>query len=77
MNLPAVIAGANVAKDMALCPKVAGISGDKPTEIKELDDVIAAISITNEHVYIRYYTAVLNYELRSRKGYIKGGMDRG
>ena len=80
MDLPAVIAGGERHEDMALRLKVAGIPSDKLTEIKELDDVIAAIpQLPTEHVYIlATYTAVLQLRKKlAEKGYIKGGMDRG
>ena len=80
MNLPAVIAGGERHEDMALRLKVAGIPSDKLTEVKELDDVIAAIpQLPTDHVYIlATYTAVLQLRKKlAEKGYIKGGMDRG
>lgn len=80
MAIPAVIAGGDRHKDMALRLKVAGIDEDKLTEIPALTDVIKAIKdLPTEHVYIlATYTAVLQLrkELASQ-GYIKGGMNVG
>ncbi|EOL42478.1 Mur ligase middle protein [Enterococcus phoeniculicola] len=80
MDIPAVLAGGERHKDMALRLKVAGISEDKLTETKDLNEVIEDIKqLPTEHVYIlATYTAVLQLrkELASQ-GYIKGGMDRG
>lgn len=80
MDIPAVLAGGERHKDMALRLKVAGISEDKLTETKDLNEVIEDIKqLPTEQVYIlATYTAVLQLrkELASQ-GYIKGGMDRG
>lgn len=80
MDIPAVLAGGERHKDMALRLKVAGIPEDKLTETKDLNEVIEDIKqLPTEHVYIlATYTAVLQLrkELASQ-GYIKGGMDRG
>ncbi|EOT40789.1 MULTISPECIES: Mur ligase family protein [Enterococcus] len=80
MNIPAVIAGGERHKDMALRLKVAGITDDKLTETKDLDEVIEDIKkLPTENVYIlATYTAVLQLRKKlAEKGYIKGGMDRG
>lgn len=80
MNIPAVIAGGERHKDMALRLKVAGIEENKLTETKDLDEVIEDIkALPTENVYIlATYTAVLQLRKKlAEKGYIKGGMDRG
>ncbi|MCD1024723.1 Mur ligase family protein [Enterococcus sp. SMC-9] len=80
MDIPAVIAGGERHKDMALRLKVAGIQEDKLTETKDLDEVIEDIKkLPTENVYIlATYTAVLQLRKKlAEKGYIKGGMDRG
>lgn len=80
MDIPAVIAGGERHKDMALRLKVAGIQEDKLTETKDLDEVIEDIKkLPTENVYIlATYTAVLQLRKKlAEKGYIKGGMERG
>ncbi|WP_321383124.1 Mur ligase family protein [uncultured Enterococcus sp.] len=78
MEIPAVIAGGDRHKDMALRLKVAGISEDKLTEIAELEKVIEAIKeLPTENVYIlATYTAVLQLrKALTAQGYIQGGMN--
>ncbi|MGM0125295.1 Mur ligase middle protein [Enterococcus sp. AZ194] len=80
MDIPAVLAGGDRHKDMALRLKVAGISEDQLTETKDLIEVIEDIKqLPTEHVYIlATYTAVLQLRKElANQGYIKGGMDRG
>lgn len=80
MNIPAVIAGGDRHKDMALRLKVAGIPTEKLTEAESLTEVIEDIKkLPTEHVYIlATYTAVLQLRKElAQKGYIDGGMDRG
>ncbi|MFK4567396.1 MurT ligase domain-containing protein [Enterococcus sp. UD-01] len=78
MEIPAVIAGGDRSKDMALRLKVAGIAEEKLTEITDLNDVITAIKdLPTEHVYIlATYTAVLQLRKSlAAQGYIQGGMN--
>ncbi|MCB5951857.1 Mur ligase family protein [Enterococcus sp. BWT-B8] len=78
MDIPAVIAGGDRHKDMALRLKVAGIPEDKLNEIKNLDEVIQAIkTLPTENVYIlATYTAVLQLrKALTAQGYIQGGMN--
>lgn len=78
MDIPAVIAGGDRHKDMALRLKVAGISEDKLSEIENLEEVITAIkNLPTEHVYIlATYTAVLQLrKALTTQGYIQGGMN--
>ncbi|MBL1226467.1 Mur ligase family protein [Enterococcus sp. BWR-S5] len=78
MEIPAVIAGGDRHKDMALRLKVAGISEDKLTEIADLEKVIDAIKeLPTENVYIlATYTAVLQLrKALTAQGYIQGGMN--
>lgn len=78
MAIPAVIAGGDRHKDMALRLKVAGISEDKLSEIENLEEVITAIkNLPTEHVYIlATYTAVLQLrKALTTQGYIQGGMN--
>lgn len=80
MDIPAVIAGGERRKDMALRLKVAGIPEDKLTEIPELTEVIKSIQqLPTEQVYIlATYTAVLQLRKElAQQGYIKGGMALG
>lgn len=78
MNIPKVIAGGERHEDMALRLKVAGIEEEHLTEIKDLEEIIAAIpQLPTENVYIlATYTAVLQLRKEfAKKGYIKGGME--
>lgn len=78
MEIPAVIAGGDRSKDMALRLKVAGIAEEKLTEVTDLNDVITAIKdLPTEHVYIlATYTAVLQLRKSlAAQGYIQGGMN--
>ncbi|KAF1295547.1 UDP-N-acetylmuramyl peptide synthase [Enterococcus sp. JM4C] len=80
MNIPAVLAGGDRHKDMALRLKVAGIPEENLTETKDLIEVIEDIKqLPTEHVYIlATYTAVLQLRKElANQGYIKGGMSRG
>ncbi|MFV0557596.1 MAG: MurT ligase domain-containing protein [Enterococcus sp.] len=80
MDIPAVLAGGDRHKDMALRLKVAGIEEDKLTETKDLDEVIQDIQeLPTDEVYIlATYTAVLQLRKKlAEQGFIKGGMDRG
>ena len=81
MAIPQVIAGGDRHQDMTLRLKVAGITEEKITETKDLDEVIKDIANlpTEKKVYIlATYTAVLQLRKKlAEKGYIKGGMDRG
>ncbi|MBP1045125.1 Mur ligase family protein [Enterococcus sp. BWM-S5] len=78
MDIPAVIAGGDRHKDMALRLKVAGIPEEKLTEIADLEEVITAIKeLPTENVYIlATYTAVLQLRKSlTAQGYIQGGMN--
>lgn len=78
MDIPAVIAGGDRHKDMALRLKVAGIPEEKLTEIADLENVITAIKeLPTENVYIlATYTAVLQLrKALTAQGYIQGGMN--
>lgn len=80
MEIPAVIAGGDRHKDMALRLKVAGIPPEHLTEVAALPDVINAIKdLPTKKVYIlATYTAVLGLRKElANQGFIKGGMDRG
>lgn len=77
MEIPAVIAGGDRHKDMALRLTVAGIPAEKITEVASIDDTIQKIQqLPTKHVYIlATYTAVLQLRKRlAEKGFIKGGM---
>lgn len=77
MKIPAVLAGGDRVKDIALRLKVAGIDEAALKETTSLTEVINQIqSLPTENVYIlATYTAVLQLRKElANAGYIKGGM---
>lgn len=77
MDIPAVIAGGDRHKDMALRLKVAGIKPEIIEEIDDLPGVITAIKkLPTKDVYIlATYTAVLQLRKElAQEGFIKGGL---
>lgn len=77
MAIPAVIAGGDRHKDMALRLKVAGLPKEKIQEIPDLKDVVTAIAKlpTNDVYILATYTAVLQLRKHlAQGGYINGGM---
>lgn len=77
MAIPAVIAGGDRHKDMALRLKVAGIDEAAITEVPSVEEVLTKVqALPTQKVYIlATYTAVLQLRKKlAEKGYIKGGM---